>query len=101
MGGAKAIPIMSLYDGDGFREGLHPCYDLLHDGLFDGPTGKSPNFLSIPFHKNILVRFSPKSLHKPRRLVPLKGALAIVTDVGNEMRWMQAARLTSALSCGR
>ncbi|MGZ5875369.1 MAG: hypothetical protein ACXWKP_25050, partial [Bradyrhizobium sp.] len=32
----------------------------------------------------------------PRRPVPLEGRIAIVTDVGNGMRWTQAARLTSA-----
>jgi len=28
MGGAKAIPIIVQYNGDGFREELNPSYDL-------------------------------------------------------------------------
>src|SRR6266852_2104644 len=32
---------------------------------------------------------------------PLEGRFAIVTDVGNGMRWTQAALLTRARTCGR
>jgi hypothetical protein len=73
-----------LDDGDGFREGLNPSYDLLPDGLFDCPTGKSLNFLSSPLRKNISILVLPKSLLYPRRLVPLQGRIAIVTDAGRD-----------------
>src|SRR6202035_4488583 len=70
------------------------------------PTGKSatvrPVALSSPSRKNISVFPKAKSLLylPPSRPHP-EGRFAIVTDVGNGMRWTQAARLTSALPCGR
>ena len=33
-----------LDDGDGFREGLNPSYDLLSDGLFELPDGQITEF---------------------------------------------------------
>jgi len=60
------------------------------------PTGKSPDFLSIPRRKNILVflstqitpQLSPIPSHK-------RGRIAIVTDVGCGMRWMRECRKTN------
>jgi hypothetical protein len=49
------------------------------------PTGCSFDLLSSPLCKNIPVPFLPKSLLYPlypRRLVPLEGRIAIVTDAG-------------------
>src|SRR3954451_14022430 len=69
------------------------------------PTGKSLVFLSIPLSKNISLPTPPKSVACAARLVPKEGRLAIVTDVGNGMRWTLVARLTNvprrtAKSCG-
>jgi hypothetical protein len=59
------------------------------------PTGKSlSNFLSIPSDKNISLPTPPKSVACAARLVPKEGRLAIVTDVGNGMRWTLLVRLT-------
>jgi hypothetical protein len=52
-------------------------------------------FLSSPLKKNISVFPNPNQFYNSRRLVPAGGALAIVTDVGNGMRWTRTARLTN------
>ncbi len=65
------------------------------------PTGCSAVGLSSPVCKNISFCARPKSLHESSRPASHEGRFAIVTDVGCGMRWTQAARLTSALSCGR
>ena len=46
------------------------------------PTGCSADWLSSPDCKNISVLARPKSPLYPRRLVPLEGRIAIVTDAG-------------------
>src|ERR1700750_3259275 len=52
------------------------------------PTGKSkarrPNALSSPLAKNILIFRIGKSAVYSRRLVPMRGALAIVTNAGRD-----------------
>jgi hypothetical protein len=50
--------------------------------------------LSSPPGKNIPLPVWRKSVAYARRLVPKEGRLAIVTDVGNGMRWTLMARLT-------
>jgi hypothetical protein len=40
----------------------------------------------VPFAKRFPFSLDPNHIYKPRRLVP-KGHIAIVTDVGNGMRW--------------
>jgi hypothetical protein len=50
----------------------------------------------------ISLSIGPKSvLYPPPSRPTHKGRFAIVTDVGQGMRWTQAALLTRALSCGR
>ena len=40
-------------DGDGFREGLNPSYDLLPDGLSDWPDGQITEFpVQPPLQQN-------------------------------------------------
>jgi hypothetical protein len=63
-------------DGDGFREGLNPSYDL--------PDGQITEFLSSPLCKKILLRRNPKSLLYPPPSRPTEGRLAIVTDAGRD-----------------
>jgi hypothetical protein len=71
-----------LDNGNGLREGLNPSYDLLPDGLFDCPTGKSLNFVSSPLCKNFLLRARPKSAIHPQPSRLTEGRIAIVTDAG-------------------
>ena len=69
-------------DGDGFRVGLNPSYDL-PDGLIDLPDGQispSAEFLSSPSRKNISVFPKSKSSYMIRRPASLEGRFAIVTD---------------------
>jgi hypothetical protein len=71
-------------NGDGFREGLNPSYDLLPDGLFDLPDGLFCTvmqfLLSSPLRKNILLRRRPKSAIHPLLSRSPEGRIAIVTD---------------------
>jgi hypothetical protein len=60
----------------------------------------------VPYQKIFCFSLHPNHLHNCRRLTPLEGRIAIVTDVGRGMRWTQAALKTRALpsrtakSCG-
>jgi len=45
--------------------------------------------------QNILLPTAPKSVACAARLVPKEGRLAIVTDVGNGMRWTLMVPLTN------
>jgi hypothetical protein len=48
------------------------------------PTGCPGDFVSSPFCKNILVFRKRKSVYIHRRLVPLEGRIAVVTDAGRD-----------------
>jgi hypothetical protein len=73
-----------LDDGDGLREVLNPSYNLLPDGLFGCPTGKSPKVCPVLGAK--IFRFPRRANHlyklAPSR--PTEGRLAIVTDAGRD-----------------
>lgn len=61
--------------------------------------------LSSPSRKNISVLYLAKSLHKRRRLAPVEGRIAIVTDVeagcgGRGGAQDEARYLRTAKSCG-
>jgi hypothetical protein len=60
------------------------------------PTGAGGGGLSSPFGKNILVFRIANHPYIHSRLVPLKGALAIVTTRGG-MRWTRMVLLTRVL----
>jgi hypothetical protein len=92
-------------DGDGFREGLNPSYDLLPDGLFELPDGQITDFLSSPSRKNIVVFTRPKSTLELPPSRPPEGRLAIVTDAGRDAvdaggASDEGADLRTAKSCG-
>jgi hypothetical protein len=57
--------------------------------------------LSSPICKNISILHAAKSLHKRRRLAPVEGRIAIVTDVGSEMRWTRRRARTKRAVRGR
>src|SRR5712664_4841847 len=48
------------------------------------PTGKSVNCCPAPFAKIFLFRLYPNHIYIARRLVPLEGRIAIVTDAGRD-----------------
>jgi hypothetical protein len=48
------------------------------------PTGKIWCDLGLPIGKNILIFRNANRRYKPRRLVPLEGRIAIVTDAGRD-----------------
>jgi len=92
-------------DGDGFREGLNPSYDLLPDGLSELPDGQITEFPVQPLCKNILVFARPKSLLYPPPSRPTEGRFAIVTDVRRDAvdagcASDEGADLRTAKSCG-
>jgi hypothetical protein len=85
-------------DGDGFREGLNPSYDLL-------PDGQITDLLSSPSRKNILVFTRPKSTLELPPSRPPEGRLAIVTNAGRDAvdaggASDEGAGLRTAKSCG-
>ncbi len=49
-----------------------------------GPTGKSVNCCLPPFAKIFLFRLYPNHFYIHRRLAPLQGRIAIVTDAGRD-----------------
>src|SRR6266404_4259436 len=70
--------------------------------LPDCPTGKSVTYVSSPIRKNISLRDLVEAVLELAPSRSLKeGRLAIVTDVGSEMRWTRLALLTRAPGRGR
>src|SRR6266404_3476151 len=53
-------------------------------GPFFCPTGKSVNCCLPPFAKIFLFRLYPNHFYIHRRLAPLQGRIAIVTDAGRD-----------------
>src|SRR5882762_3092515 len=54
------------------------------DRSADCPTGKSVNCCLPPFAKIFLFRLYPNHFYIHRRLAPLQGRIAIVTDAGRD-----------------
>src|ERR1700736_1903826 len=65
---------------------------LLPDRPVICPTGKSPISLSSPLCKNFLLRRRPKSDLDPTPSRPTEVRFAIVTNVGQGMRWTRQHR---------
>ena len=90
---SEAIPIMFSTTAMGFAKGsTHPAICCL--------TGKTLNSCPAPFAKIFTFPFYPNHFYIPRRPVPNEGRIAIVTDVGNGMRWTLAVRLTKRADAG-
>jgi hypothetical protein len=97
-------------DGDGFREGLNPSYDLFREKLLNQFNGSArrenhPKSCQSLLLKNILLFRNSKSPYMLSRLVPLRGVSRSSQNAGRDAVDAGSAdnerlRRRTAKSCG-